>query len=134
VVVDLRHAAIDRDGGGEHELGTVAGETAGLEKVARGVEVHLGAEREVLLRPARDERSEMEYHADVGCDERPGERRIGEVADYGGGRGLIRSQDRFAAQSTNQRGTDVACGPGDEYSHGQSILNRRRAWFAQSSE
>jgi len=52
-----------------------------FEQIARRIEIHLVAELEVLLRAAGDERGEMEYDVDVGCDERAGELRIGEIAD-----------------------------------------------------
>jgi hypothetical protein len=42
------------------------GEAAGFEEIARCIQVDFGAELEVLLGPARDERCEMEYDRGVG--------------------------------------------------------------------
>ena len=62
----------------------MAGEAAGFEQVARRVEVHLGAELEVLLGAARNQRREVEYRVDLRRYQGPGELRIGEVADAPG--------------------------------------------------
>src|SRR5688572_8473896 len=96
----------------------MSGEAAGFEQVARRIEVHLGAELEVLLGAARNQRGEMEYDVDVGRYQRAGELRISDVADEGGGCRLIGADDFMRCQSLDQRGTDVARSAGHEYSHG----------------
>src|SRR5262245_36741896 len=91
---------------------------AGLEQVARRVQVDLGAEFEILLGAAGNQRSNVEYRADVRRDQRAGELRIGDVAGDGGA-GLIGGNDLAARrQRPRQRGTDVARGAGYQYSHG----------------
>jgi hypothetical protein len=99
------------------------GEAAGLEQIARGVEVHLGAELEVLLRAAGDQRGEVEYGVDLRRYQRPGELRVGEVAKHRRRRGLIGGHHLVRRQRRYQSGTDVARRPGDEYSHGDQHSN-----------
>ena len=77
----------------------MARKPARFQQIARRVEVHLGAELEVLLRAAGDERSQMEYHVDFGCDERAREARVREVADHVRRRGLIGGNDFGTTQS-----------------------------------
>src|SRR5260370_32446732 len=103
-------------------------ETASLEQVARRIEVDLGAELEILFGAAGDERREMEYDADLGCDERARELRIGDVAADGVRERHARlvGRDDIAAERAHQRGTDVARRSGDEYSHGRSYSIKRR--------
>src|SRR5688572_16733251 len=94
------------------------GEAAGLDQVARGVEVHLGAELEVLLRAARHQRREMEYGVDLWRYQGAGELRVGDVADDGSGRRLVGRDHFMGRQGSDERGTDVARSAGHEYSHG----------------
>src|SRR4051812_22223876 len=107
----------------------MASQSAGFEQVARGVQVHLCAELEVLLGTARDERREMEYRTNVGRDQRARELGIGDVADNRfrkRHRGLVGRHD-VRAERTHQCGTNVARGAGDEYSHARSYSKEEDA-------
>src|SRR4051794_14929526 len=106
----------------------MAGEPARFQQIARRVEVHLGAELEVLLRAARDERGKMEYGIDLRRDERARELRIGDVADHRVAerhRRLVGRDDLVFTERAHQCGTDVARRSGDEYSHGRGYSMRR---------
>src|SRR5256885_721709 len=121
-------AAVYRNRGGENELRAVAGKPAGFEQIAGRVQVHLGAELEIGLGPARDQGREMEYHLNFPCDQRARKLRIGDIADDGIGerpRHLVCRNGLRLAERTYQRGTDVAPRAGDEYSHGGIIPNRK---------
>src|SRR5688500_2108064 len=102
------------------------GQAAGLEQVARGVEVHLGAELEVLLRAARNQRCQMEYRPDLRRYQGAGELRIGEVAEHACRLRLVGRQYVAAGQGTDECGTDIARRAGDEYSHGDNHSKRRK--------
>src|SRR5687768_9945067 len=93
-------------------------QAARLEQVARRIEVHLGAELEVLLGAARNQRGEMEYDVDVGRYQRPGELRVGDISDHRSGRRLVGGDNFMGCQGSDERATDVARGAGHEYSHG----------------
>jgi hypothetical protein len=97
----------------------VPGEAAGLEQVARRVQVHLGAELEVLLGTAGNERGEMEDNVDFRCYQRAREGRIRQIADEPGAT-LVSSDHLVRGEGANQGGTDVARRAGDEYSHRRS--------------